>query len=230
MNTRHHRPADVRVVVDRRQDVTGLEPVLRGTELELVPVDGELVSAVERLRARSPATPVVVFAPGVDADLAIRAFRAGAAEVARSADELATFVRAGVRERLRTEGRLALETESNLLLQEVASAANDAGSVEEALPRVLAAACRSLGFTYAHCFVREDDGPELVSAGVFHPEGADPEFTRVCLESRFALGDGLVGRVATSGRPHWWIRGSGGHRRSAAMEAAGLATTVATPV
>jgi PAS domain S-box-containing protein len=92
------------------------------------------------------------------------------------------------------------------LLEEVARAANEADSVEEAGRLTLDAICRATGWPGGHLWLPAlDDPTAFVSSGIWiAPTGVDFAALRAESESmRFAAGEGMVGAVAASGEPSW---------------------------
>jgi signal transduction histidine kinase len=90
------------------------------------------------------------------------------------------------------------------LLQVVAVAANQAGTVEEALQACIDEVCNATGWPVGHAYLPGDDGV-LVPTLFWHID--DPEryatFKRVTEGTPLELGVGLPGRVAASGRAEW---------------------------
>ena len=88
------------------------------------------------------------------------------------------------------------------LLRTVATIANEAPSIEEALGRALAETCGYAGCPVGHAYLREGD--ELRSSGVWFL--ADPDrhavFRAFTESAVMPVGRGLPGRVATDARPH----------------------------
>ena len=97
----------------------------------------------------------------------------------------------------------ALPEELQRLLRIVAMAANEAPSTREALRCCLDSVCLFTGWPLGHAFVREDQGEEYFSSGVWHvePEETFAHFRRMTAETVLRLGEGLVGRVAESVEP-----------------------------
>ncbi|GAA1033841.1 hypothetical protein GCM10009557_36810 [Virgisporangium ochraceum] len=124
-----------------------------------------------------------------------------------------------------------------MLLEEVARAANEADSVEEAGGVALHAVCRFTGWPAGHLCVPEADDPTtLVSSGIWAlPSAGAADFgalRRVTARTRFPLGVGLPGMVAVSRTPEWsadvvadpdFVRSKGG-------EDLGIASAMAFPV
>ncbi|MET0398613.1 MAG: PAS domain S-box protein [Longimicrobiaceae bacterium] len=106
----------------------------------------------------------------------------------------------------RVEAERALQHRSGLvrLLQVVATAANEADSVEDAVRTSLEEVCAYAGWSVGHAWLLAPSG-ELVSAGIWHL--ADPERFRAFRElsegMRFAPGTGLPGEVLAAGQPVW---------------------------
>ena len=94
------------------------------------------------------------------------------------------------------------------LLQGVAAAANEALTVEQALRFCLERVCAHTGWPVGHVYaLARDATDELVPTDIWHLD--DPErfkgFREASMETRFALGVGLAGRVLASGNPAWII-------------------------
>src|SRR5437764_4050000 len=94
------------------------------------------------------------------------------------------------------------------LLQGVAAAANEALTVEQALRFCLERVCAHTGWPVGHVYaLARDATDELVPTDSWHLD--DPEsftgFREASMETRFALGVGLAGRVLASGNPAWII-------------------------
>jgi PAS domain S-box-containing protein len=123
-----------------------------------------------------------------------------------SAGEIAAVmvVNEDITERRRMEGALRRQQGFIALLQEVAVAANEAASIEEAFEISLARICARTGWPVGHALLRAPSG-ELVSTGLFHlaePERFDT-FRRFTEVVRFAAGVGLPGQVLVTGRAAW---------------------------
>ncbi|HEU0078868.1 MAG TPA: ATP-binding protein, partial [Longimicrobiaceae bacterium] len=86
----------------------------------------------------------------------------------------------------------------------VATAANEADSVEDAIRTSLEEVCAYAGWSVGHAWLPDPTG-ELVSTGIWHL--ADPERFRAFRElsegMRFAPGTGLPGEVLAAGQPVW---------------------------
>jgi PAS domain S-box-containing protein len=92
------------------------------------------------------------------------------------------------------------------LLEEVARAANQADSLEEAGQLTLDAVCRMTNWPAGHlCLPALDDPAAFVSSGIWATPG-NTDFAVLRHETertRFGLGVGLVGTVARTGAPAW---------------------------
>lgn len=103
-------------------------------------------------------------------------------------------------ERLR-ERRMFIE-----LLQVVATAANDAHDVDEAILVALSAVGTLTGWPLGHAHVVNDEGDLLSPTGLWHIEANDGRFDTFVERSEqttFALGEGLPGRVLARAEPAW---------------------------
>jgi len=92
------------------------------------------------------------------------------------------------------------------LLQAVATSANQASSIEEALSLCLREVCIYTGWPVGHAYLPAPDGSgDLVPTDLWHLD--DPArfetFRRITASARFAPGIGLPGRVLASGKPVW---------------------------
>lgn len=120
------------------------------------------------------------------------------------------------------------------LLQEVAVAANEAGSAEDALRRALAHVCGHTTWPVGHLCLRDDGAEALVATDVWHL--ADPQrfaaFRAASEGMRFPRGVDLPGRVLDSGEPAWLVDAAGGEAlpRAGAMNESGLRAGFAFPV
>ncbi len=114
-----------------------------------------------------------------------------------------------ISDRKRTEEALRLEKALVQLLQEVAVAAHEASTVEQALQFAVDTVCAYTGWPVGHVYlpVGEAEAVELVSTDIWHLD--DPErfatFREVTEATRFTPGLGLPGRVLDSGKPAWII-------------------------
>jgi diguanylate cyclase (GGDEF)-like protein/PAS domain S-box-containing protein len=93
-----------------------------------------------------------------------------------------------------------------LLLQEIAAAANEASTVEDALQAAVDGVCSFTGWPVGNAYLAADDGSgELVPSGVWHL--SEPTkfaaFKTITDATRFQAGIGLPGRVLASGIPAW---------------------------
>lgn len=92
------------------------------------------------------------------------------------------------------------------LLQRVATTANDARCLAEAVEEGIAAICAFTDWPVGHVYwLRRDEGPYLESSGIWSLADAErfDAFRRVTEASTFALNESLPGRVAKTGAPVW---------------------------
>jgi len=111
-----------------------------------------------------------------------------------------------ITERRRAENALRRTMRSGDLLRQIATAANEAASAEQAMTICMEAICRHGGWDIAGVFVLADDeSGDMAPAGLWW--AGNPEdftaFRQASQDIRFAPGKGLPGRVAKSGRPAW---------------------------
>ncbi len=131
--------------------------------------------------------------------------------------------------------RVHAQAEILRLLRDVATAANFAESVEEALSFALAQVCRYTGWNCAHAYLpNPDDANELlpVDASYEHAPHRFAAFRAATLQLRAQRGRCLVGRVYATGQPEW-IRGIDRDfesPRAPLAQQLGLVTAAAFPV
>ncbi len=104
------------------------------------------------------------------------------------------------------EQRVRERTASVRLLQNIVIAANEAGSVEEALERCLEEVCLYTGWPLGHAFLLAEDGSgELVATNIWRLDrpGRVKALREVTRNSRFRRGAGLPGRVLKTGKAVW---------------------------
>jgi two-component system sensor kinase FixL len=92
------------------------------------------------------------------------------------------------------------------LVRDVAVAANEANTFDEALDRALARVCIHNGWAYGHAFlVTGPDGDELTPCEVDFREQPNrfERFRAFTLAAPLRKGQGLPGRVLASGKPEW---------------------------
>jgi hypothetical protein len=94
------------------------------------------------------------------------------------------------------------------LLQNVATASNEAMTIEEASITCLKLICNHTGWPIGHLYVLEEDQTDkLIPTKIWHLEDADrfKKFKEVTETTSFTNGTGLPGRVLLSGKPAWII-------------------------
>lgn len=122
------------------------------------------------------------------------------------------------------------------LLETIASAANEAVSIEDAIGHALAAVCKFAYWPLGHfLLVDNDDGVTLSPTATWHDEsGGRYDALRALTElTAFRPGIGLLGKVCESGEPAWI--NTGGQNadvdpRLLEVERAGLRSVFAFPV
>jgi hypothetical protein len=92
------------------------------------------------------------------------------------------------------------------LLETIATAANQSNSIDDTMRFALDAICQHTGWGFGNVYLPSATIPDyLVPAGVWH--AANPAhldaFISLTLETDFAIGQGLPGRVYQSGKPVW---------------------------
>jgi diguanylate cyclase (GGDEF)-like protein/PAS domain S-box-containing protein len=119
------------------------------------------------------------------------------------------------------------------LLNAIAVAANEAGTVEEALQRTLDHVCAYTGWAVGHVYLPAGDGM-LLPAPLWHLADDDRlrGFREATDETAMAVGEGLPGRVAASGEPAWVpdVTADGNFPRIEAARQAGIRAALGFPV
>lgn len=110
--------------------------------------------------------------------------------------------------RVNAERALAQKSEQVQLLEEIASAANLANSVEDALQFAVDRICAFTGWPVGHVYLTQSTPtPVLVATNIWHID--EPEkfatFRQVTEKTRLKPGKGLSGRVLASGKPEWVV-------------------------
>lgn len=93
------------------------------------------------------------------------------------------------------------------LLQEIAVAANEAASVEEAIRRSLQCICETTGWPAGHLYLTSEAGDRLLSTPVWHmdQEARFNALRRLTDGLDWRKSVGLPGRVLESGKPEWML-------------------------
>ena len=178
-----------------------------GSDLFVLRQVNELIRATQRLRNNLSARTGLAHEAGELGQLA-RAFDDMAATLERQEAD-----RRRAREELMAlnvslEQRVAQRTVLMRLLQDVAVAANEAATVEEAMQFALDRVCAYSGWPVGHVYMpAQDASNELIPTNIWHldnPERMEP-FRQVTEAAPFASGVGLPGRVFITGKPTWII-------------------------
>jgi PAS domain S-box-containing protein len=170
--------------------------------------------ALELLRARGLDIPLIIVSGTIGEELAVTAMRQGAADYLLK-DRLARLGTAvehalGQR-RLRIEMQQAdhvLHQKTALfqLFQEVAVAANEATSFEQALQTAVDTICTHIGWPVGHVYLPDSEMPGWFRpTGIWHLEDAQrfATFRKITEVVRLASGIGLPGQVLASRKPAW---------------------------
>lgn len=109
-----------------------------------------------------------------------------------------------ISERKQAEEALHYKTKLIQLMQEIAVAANDASTVEEAMQICLDKVCASTGWPIGHIYLTSLTGILLPST-IWHlePSKQFETFRKITGETTFKSGVGFPGRVLESGKPAW---------------------------
>ena len=121
------------------------------------------------------------------------------------------------------------------LIAAVTSAANEAASVDVAVQSILTAICTTFDWPVGHYYRRsEDDVGQLAPTPAWHLDDAEryESFRRISDALRVRVGQGLAGRVASSGRAVWVgdLDSEEGFARGKWAAEAGLVAGMAFPV
>jgi two-component system, chemotaxis family, CheB/CheR fusion protein len=130
------------------------------------------------------------------------------------------------------EQRVRERTELLRMVRDVAVAANEAESIEQALQFTLERVCRFNGWRLGHVFrVAEDGSGDAVPTSHWYADPSDDfqQFIEAAEQMRLGRGKGFVQQVLASGRPCWAadLRKEPSWRRAAE---AGVRTAVGFPV
>ena len=108
-------------------------------------------------------------------------------------------------QRRRAEEEAVQAAAEATLLHRSSAMAVGTRSLEEALQRCVDLVCEYTGWPVGHVYLPAEGTDQLVSAPVWHLDdpGAFRLFKTVTEASRFAPGEGLPGRVLTTGEPAW---------------------------
>ena len=121
------------------------------------------------------------------------------------------------------------------LLHHIATAANEAVDVEQAIQVCLDEVCAHTGWPAGHAFRLAGDGTDdVIAAGIWHLDDAEDfrAFRQATEGIRFAPGVGLPGRVLASGEPAWItdVTADPGYLRAAVARDVGIGAAFAFPV
>ncbi len=121
------------------------------------------------------------------------------------------------------------------LLGDVATQANEASSLQEAMGRALASVCSYAGWPVGHGLVRVRDEPSaLMSAAVWHVQDGSRfrAFREGSSQLVFPEGVGLPGRVMKTGQPAWItdVRADEDFPRAGIAAECGLVAAFAAPI
>ncbi len=101
-----------------------------------------------------------------------------------------------------------------LVVEQIAMAANKARTIDEALQFATERIAEHQGWLVGHAYVRREGSADLIPSEAWYVrEGFDAQaFKAATMKTRVRRGDGLVGRVAATGQP-FWIEGTSGDDR-----------------
>ena len=95
----------------------------------------------------------------------------------------------------------------NQLLTDVAVASNEATAMENAAKVCLDRVCKLMGWPVGHLYVVNESSDGLAPSGIWHLDDPDrfSVFKKVTDATSFSAGEGLPGRVLSSGQPVWIV-------------------------
>jgi PAS domain S-box-containing protein len=107
----------------------------------------------------------------------------------------------------KAEAQVMRQTAISELLRAVATAANEAATLEQAVQIGLARVCAFLQWPVGHLYRPSREGPDLEPTTVWHLEDAErfQVFVRATMATRMSPGIGLPGRVLGGGKPVWVV-------------------------
>ena len=110
-----------------------------------------------------------------------------------------------ITERKRAERQLARQALESRLLHRATMLATETDSFENALQSCVAFVSELTGWPVGHVYLPDASGAKLVSAGIWHcdPPERFREFRNVVESIAFVPGEGLPGRVWSTGEPVW---------------------------
>ncbi len=161
--------------------------------------------SIETLGAVSLSTSLIFLVPALALSMYLTyAARRRARAMERDNERLALEIA----ERKQIDTTLSEEIAKRQLLAAVVTAVNQATGLEKAMQMCLDQICAHTGWPVGHVYLRNKDDKEvLVPSGCWHL--ADPqrheEFRKVTEAISFRFGEGLPGRVWSSGKPAWIV-------------------------
>ena len=116
-------------------------------------------------------------------------------------------VKEDITRRKETEIKLEKEGMINQLLTDVAVASNEATAMENAAKVCLDRVCKLMGWPVGHLYVVNESSDGLAPSGIWHLDDPDrfSVFKKVTDATSFSAGEGLPGRVLSSGQPVWIV-------------------------
>ncbi len=140
-----------------------------------------------------------------------------------------------ITERKRTEANLIKQNRSLELLHEIADAAQEALSLDEAYQIFLDRLCKHMGWPIGHIYLLKDDTADLlIPSTAWYLENKDhfESFQKITETTSFQKGEGLPGRVLADGKPAWIIDVTKDHNfpRASIAQSCGIKTAIAFPV
>ena len=140
-----------------------------------------------------------------------------------------------ITERMKAEQELLRKNQSLEMLNEIAGAAHEAESVNQAYQIFLNKVCDHMGWPLGHIYIPDEDNPDLlIPSKIWYAK--NKEHSRTFIEFtenyRFVRGEGLPGRVLKNGSPAWVIdvTQDDNFPRAAVAHLCGIKAGIAFPV
>lgn len=135
-----------------------------------------------------------------------RSIREKSKKLEKRVEERTATLKQEINERIRTEEALQQKSSMIMLLQEVAVAANEAITIEEAIQVCIDKICRNTGWPLGHVYFSDPDSFEkMIPSSIWYLDDSErfEEFRNLTERTEFPIGVGLPGTVLKTKRPDW---------------------------